>query len=125
MIAVIGITEVLLARMVSATHVAFDLGKQLLLERQILRHRFDDVIGVAHRVAKIGAGADARDRAFVVAEVAQIGGDAGLGRVEILRERIGDGHVVTGKREYLRDAVAHEAGADDGNAGLGRIRGHR
>ena len=124
MIAVIGITEVLLARIVSATNVAFDLGKELLLERQILGHRFDDIVGVAHRFGKIGAGAHARDRAFVLAEVAQIGGDARFGGVEILRERIGDGDVVAGDREHLRDAVAHEAGADDGNARLRRIRGH-
>ena len=35
--------------------------------------------------------------------------------------RIRDGDVMAGQREHLRDAVAHEAGADDGDA---RFRGH-
>jgi hypothetical protein len=55
------------------------------------------------------------DRAFVLAEIPQIGGDARFGGIEILLERVGDGHVMAGEREHLRDAVAHEAGADDGD----------
>ena len=114
-------TEVLLARMVSAPHVAFDLGKELLLQRQILGDGFDDIVGIAHRVGEIGAGAHAGGGAFVFAEVAQIVGDARSGGVEILRHRIGDRHLMAGGGENLRDAVAHEAGADDGNA---RFRRH-
>ena len=106
-------TEVLLARIGVGTDVALDLGEELLLERKILQHRLDHVIGFAHGLAKIGAGVHVFDRAFVFAKIAQIGGNARLGRVEILRERVGDGHVMAGEREHLRDAVAHEAGADD------------
>jgi len=36
-----------------------------------------------------------------------------------LRDRVGDGYFVAGKREHLRDAVTHEAGTDDGNARFG------
>ena len=72
MIAVIGMTEVLLARIVSGRTWRFDFGEQLLLQRQIFGHRFDDVIGVAHRFGKIGAWPHPRDRALVVAEVAQV-----------------------------------------------------
>ena len=36
--------------------------------------------------------------------------------VEARRDRVGDRHVVAGEREHLRDAVAHQAGADDGDA---------
>ena len=97
-------------------HVRFDFGKQFLLQRQIFRNRLDDVIGLAHRFGKIGAWPHARDRALVLAEVAQVGGDARLRRIEARRDGIRDRHVMTGKRENLRNAVTHEAGTDDGNA---------
>ena len=93
-------------------HVALDVGKQLLLKRQILRHRLDDVIGVAHRLGEIGARLHPRDRALVVAEVAQVGGNPRFRRIEILRDRIGDRDVVAGKRKHLRDAMAHQPGAE-------------
>ena len=34
-------------------------------------------------------------------------------------DRVGDGDVMAGKREHLRDAVAHQAGADDRDFRLG------
>ncbi len=59
-----------------------DLGEQLLLERQILQHRLDHVVGLAHRLAEIGDRRHPLDRALVVAEVFQVGEDARLGAVE-------------------------------------------
>jgi hypothetical protein len=73
------------------TDVVLDLGEQLLLERKVLQHRLDHVVGVAHGLAKIATGAHVFDRTFVLAEIAQIGGNARFGRVEILRKRVGDG----------------------------------
>ena len=117
MIAVIGMTEVLLARMVSAPHVALDLGEELLLERQVLEHGLDHVVGVAHRFGEIGAAArPARPRSR------RRRGRAGWRRCATSRCRgfartesvIVD--VMAGERENLRDAVPHQAGADDGNA---------
>ena len=75
MIAVIGMTEVLLARIVSGRTWRLDLGKQLLLQRQIFQHRLDDIIGIAHRLGEIGARLHPLDRALVIAEIAQIGRD--------------------------------------------------
>ena len=98
-------------------HVALDLGKQLLLERQIFRHRLDDVIGVAHRVGEIGAW---RARASTARSSSprsrRLAAMRDLRRIEILRDRVGDRHVVTGEREHLRNAVAHQPGADNGDA---------
>jgi hypothetical protein len=59
-----------------AAYVAFDLGKELLLQRQILGHRLDHVVGVAHRFGERGARPYAGDRALTFAEFAQVGGDA-------------------------------------------------
>ena len=96
--------------------VRLDLGEQLLLERQILKHRLDHIVGVAHGGGEIGDRRHAVDRAFVVAEVLEIGEDAMLRRRQRLLEGIVDRHIVAGEREHLRDAVAHQAGADDGDA---------
>ena len=82
MILVIGMTEVLLARIVSRPHVPLDLDEQLLLERQVLEHGLDHVVGVAHRGGEIGDRPHALDRRRIVAEVLQIGEDARLGAVE-------------------------------------------
>ena len=102
-------------------HVAFYLGKKFLLQRQVLGDGFDDIVGVAHRVGENGARVHASGRAFVLAEIAQIGGNARFGGVEVLRHRVSDRHLMAGNGENLRDAVAHEAGADDGNP---RLLGH-
>ena len=86
MIAVIGITDVLLARIVSARTWRSISREQLLLERQVFQHRLDDVIGVAHRLGKIGTGrARASTRILIVAEIAQVRRDARFHRVEIVR----------------------------------------
>ena len=124
MIAVIGMTEVLLARIVSARDMALDLREQLLLERQVFEHRFDDIVGIAHGFAEVGFRRNAIDRGRVVAEIFQIRGDARFHRVEVLGKSVGDGYVVSGKREDLRNAVPHQAGADDCNLRLLRFDRH-
>ena len=115
---VIGMTDVLLARIVSGRTCCLDLGEQLLLERQILRHRLDDVVGVAHRRRKIAMRRHALDRARIVAQIFQACRDARLGAVDARRDAVGDGHVMAGDREHLRDAVAHQARANDCDAGF-------
>ena len=50
-----------------------DLAEQFLLERQIFQHGFDDIVGVAHGERQVGLRRDALDRAFVVAEIFQVG----------------------------------------------------
>ncbi len=111
-------TEVLLARIVSGRVRRSSSAKSFLLELEILRHRLDHVVGVVHRVGEIDGRLHALDGALVFAEIAQIGGNARRHGVEIFHHRVGDLHLVAGQRENLRDAVAHQAGADDGDARL-------
>ena len=121
MILVIGITEVLLARIVSRPHVLLDLDEQLLLERQILEHGLDDVVGIAHG---IGDHADGRTRSTADGSSPRsrrLAEDARLGAVEARRNQIVDGDVMAGEREHLGDAVPHQAGTDDGDARLRAI----
>jgi hypothetical protein len=63
-------------------HVLFDFDEQFLLERQILQHRLDHVVGLAHGGGQIGDRRHPLDRLLVVAEVFQIGEDTRLGAVE-------------------------------------------
>ena len=118
MIAVIGITDVLLARMASGRACRSISAKNFCLSAKSSEDRLDDIIGVANRVGKVNARAHARDGAFIVAEIAQVRRDARLHGVEDCRNRVGDRHLMAGKRKHLRDAVAHEAGADDGDTRL-------
>ena len=69
-------------------HVLLDLGEQFLLQRQVLQHGLDDVVGLAHRRAEIGDRRHPLDRALVVAEVLQVGEDARLGAVEAGLDRV-------------------------------------
>ena len=112
MIEVIGITDVLLARIVSG-RTCFSISvNSFLLEWQILQHGLDDIVGVAHRGSQIGDRCHPLDRFGIVAEIIQVGEDARLGAVEACLGLIRDGDLVPGQREILRDAVAHQAGAD-------------
>jgi hypothetical protein len=97
---------------------ALELGKNFLLQLEIFRYRLDHVVGVMHRISEIDRRLHALDGALVFAKIAQIGGNARCHRVEILHHRIGDLHLMAGQRKNLRDAVAHQAGADDGDARL-------
>ena len=123
MIAVIGITEVLLARI--ASRRALDVGEQPLLDVEVFAHGFDDVVGIAHAVGQVGTGAHSRERCGVVAEIDEIGMDALLGSGERRGIGIGQRHLVPGECEHLGDAVAHEAGADHRDACLCSLPGLR
>ena len=115
MMAVIGMTQVLLARMVSGRTWRSISANSFCLSAEVFQHRFDHIVGVAHGFAEIGAGPHVVDGAFIFAEIAQVGGDARPGGVERRSVRVRDGHPMTGEREDLGNAVAHEAGADDGD----------
>ena len=78
-------------------HMLLDLAEQLLLQRQILQHRLDHEIGIAHGRRQIGIRRHAFDRFRIVAEIAQVCADALLHRVEIGREGIGDRHVMAAR----------------------------
>ena len=99
-----------------------DLGEQLLLQRQILQHGLDDVIGIAHRGSEMGRRFHPFDRRLVFPELPEIGQDARGRAVEVGHDGVMDAHLVSGERKYLRDSVPHEARADDGDA---RFRRHR
>ena len=107
-----------------AARPQLDLGKQLLLEIELLSDRFDDKVGVPHRFGQIDARLHASGGIFIVTEIAQIRGDPRLHRVEILNHRVGDFHVVAGKRKDLRNAMAHQAGANNGNTRFPHVLGH-
>ena len=108
-------TDVLLARIVSGRVRRSSSAKSFLLQREIFRHRLDHVIGVMHRVGEIDGRLHALDGALVFAEIAQVGGNARRHGVEILHHRVGDLHLMAGQRKHLRNAVAHQAGADHGD----------
>ena len=122
MIDVIGMTEVLLARIVSGRTCGSISANNLLLERQIFQHRLDDIVGTADGLGEIGLRRDAVHGALVVAEVLEIGEDARLHGLERRRKGVIDGDVMAGEREHLRDAVAHQAGADDGDARFAHVQ---
>ena len=61
------------------------------------------------------------DRFLVIAKVSEIGRDPLPDGVEVGLVRIGDGDVMAGQREHLRDAVAHQAGTDHGDLGFGHV----
>jgi len=107
-----------------ATCVPFDLGKEFLLQRQILRYRLDHIVGVTHRLGETGARPHAGNRAVIFAEFAQVGGDARQRGVEARRVHVRDRDRMAGAGKDLGDAVAHEAGADDGDARVVCIVGH-
>jgi hypothetical protein len=93
-------------------HIGLGLREELALELQILGRRLDHVVGIARSLGEIGAGLDPRDRALVVPEVAQIGGDARLDLIKARGNRVVDRYLMAGEREHLRDAMAHEACAE-------------
>ena len=95
--------------------MTFDLGEQLLFQRQIFKDRFHDVIGIANGVAEIDTRPHARNGCFIVPEIAQIGGDPRFQAVQIFHDRVGDSHFVAGQREDLRDAMAHQPGPNHGD----------
>ena len=57
-------------------NMGFDRGEQFLFQRQIFEHRLDDVIDAANRLTEIDARPHPSHCTFILAEVAQIGGNA-------------------------------------------------
>ena len=122
MISVIGITEVLLARIVSGRTCCSISREGLLLQRHVFQHRLDDVVGLAHAIGQIRHGPHAVDRRLVVAEIAQVGRDPRSAHCRGRLVRVGDRHVMAGERKHLRDAVAHQARADHRDARFPAMR---
>ena len=119
MICVIGITEVLLARMVSGRTCCSISAKVFCFSGMSSSTASTTKSASRTQSASAPTGAHALHGFLVVAKVAQVGRDALLRRVEIGRVRIRDGDVMAGEREHLRDAMAHQPGADDGDFGFG------
>ena len=115
-------TEVLLARMVSPRTCGSMAANSFCFSCQVFGYRLDDVIGPAHRLGEIGARPHARDGTLLFAKLAQIGGDAILYRIQACRDCVCNRDVMTGNGKNLGNAVAHEAGADDGYARLGHAQ---
>ena len=102
-----------------------ELGEHLLLQRQVLEHGLDDRRPPVSKPSSVELRMDAaepiaapcpavnRPRATDVVVVAPDRSDA---RVEGLLGRVVEAHVETRVRARHRDAAAHRAGADDGDA---------
>ena len=69
-----------------ARRQAVELGEDRLFQRQLLRRRLDDHVGIGDGVGQTRRRANTADRVFVLAEVDEILGDAGLQRGERLGE---------------------------------------
>jgi hypothetical protein len=99
-------------------HDPLDLDEQPLLQRQIFEHGLDDIVRLAHRGGKIAGRLHTLDCGNVIIQIPKVGENARLDAVKVGRNRIVDRDVVAGECEHLGDAVAHEPGADDGDARL-------
>ena len=104
--------ELLLARIVSGATAAFKLGKNLLLERQLFRRRFEHECRALHRRREPVVHGDALQQRRIVAE--QIGDrlQPPRQRGADLRRRLEHADVVPRGGEQIGDAVAHQAAAD-------------
>ena len=123
MISVIGMTEVLLARMVSGRTCFSISANSFCFSGKSSEHRLDHVVGVAHALGRDRRPARTRSTAVSSSPRSRrLAAMRVLHRVEVRLVRVGDGDVVAGEREHLRDAVAHQAGADDGDARFAAMR---
>ena len=86
MILVIGMTDVLLARIVSVRTCFSISPNSFCLSGRSSEHRLDHEIGIAHGSGEIGLRRHALDRVLIVAKIVQVGGDARLGAVQTRRE---------------------------------------
>jgi len=91
-------------------------GEDLLLEREILGARLNDHLGVGNRCLQEYVPANTIGSGFLQAELTQIAANARIECCEHLRGRILNPNRVSGTREYLCDAVTHEAAADNRDA---------
>jgi hypothetical protein len=89
-----------------------------LLERKLLRRRFDNDAGAAHGPFDRWPGADAFDGGAVSAEEITDLANTLRQLVQHLAHRVLHPHAVPAGGEQIGDAVAHQAGADHGNLRL-------
>ena len=118
MISVIGITEVLLARIVSG-RTCFSISAKIFCLSGMSSSTASTTKSASRTQSAISATGRTRSTAFSSSPRSRrLVAIRCLRRVEVGLVRIGDGDVVAGEREHLRDAVAHQARADDGDARL-------
>ena len=104
--------ELLLARMVSGARQAFQLGENLLLERQFLRRRLEHEGRVLHRRCKLIVRRDAREHRRIVAEQVADRLQPLRQRCAQIRRRLEHADLMARRREQIGDAVAHQPAAD-------------
>ena len=91
---------------------AFELGENLLLERQLLRRRLEHEGRVRHRRRHRVVCRDAGEQRGIVAEQIARALEPRRQRGAPFRRRVVDADRMTGRRQQIGDAVAHQAGAD-------------
>ncbi len=113
---VIGMTEVLLARIADRGAAAAMSAKSLCLSS--IRSGAASMTMPAPATAP---SSEARrcslveDRAGLLAHLLQVAGDVPGRLPQHVSVRVAQGRLVAGRREHLGDAAPHEAGADDGH----------
>ena len=116
-----GMTEVFVAQDGRGGSIGFDLGEQRPLGFKILGRRLDDEARAGHGVGEAVAGPHRLGGGGILAERGQVGADARPQCLQCLGHRVEHRDLVPMACENLRDAVAHEAGPDDGDS---RLCGH-
>ena len=96
--------------------MALHLGEQGLLHGQIFQRRLDDEIRVANALRDGGCGRHMLSGALIFFEIAQIGGDARAHRLQSCGGGVVNADFMAMQREDLRDAVAHEARAQNADS---------
>jgi hypothetical protein len=85
----------------------------LLLEREIFGARLDNHLRIGNRSLQEYVPANALGSGSFKTELPQIAANARIECRQHLRGRVLYPNRVSGAREYLRDAVTHEAAADN------------
>ena len=96
--------------------MALHLGEQGLLHGQIFQRRLDDEIRVADAFCDGGCGRHMVGGALIVFEIAQVGGDARAHRLQRCGGGVVNADLMAMEREDLRNAVAHEARAQNADS---------
>ena len=96
--------------------IALHFGEQGLLHGQIFQRRLDDEIRVADTLRDGGCGRHMCGGALIFLEIAQVGGDARAHRLQSCGGGIIDPDFMAMQREDLRNAVAHEARAQNADS---------
>ena len=93
-----------------------DHREDLLLQRQVFERRFHHVIGTGDGFAQVGHRVDAIGGADILAQVTQIAANAVAQRVQVGLIGVLHAHIMPTLGKDLRDAVAHQPGADHRDA---------